>query len=122
MYHGRVSKPSEKLPSLKVGETAELSRVDRREFIKTTSLAAGALAYGAWIRAVLWKRLLLFIAVFGVAIGLSSLRIISVAWFDESSPRMSSWILHNLGPWTMVALVFALVGAIERLAWRRWAR
>ncbi len=47
MYHGRVSKPSEKLPSLKTGETAELSRVDRREFIKTTSLAAGVLAFGA---------------------------------------------------------------------------
>jgi predicted dehydrogenase len=47
MYHRRVSKPSETFPSLKAGETAEPSRVDRREFIKTSSLAAGALAFGA---------------------------------------------------------------------------
>src|SRR6185437_9418555 len=47
MYHGRVSKPSENSPSLKTPETAESSRVDRREFIKTTSLAAGALAFSA---------------------------------------------------------------------------
>lgn len=47
MYSGRVSNPSEKLTSLKPGETAVVSRVDRREFIKTTSLAAGALAFGS---------------------------------------------------------------------------
>ncbi len=86
------------------------------------ALAAGALAYGAWIRAALWKRLLLFVAVFGVAIGLSSLRMIAVAWLDESNPRTSTWILSNLGPWVMVFLVFVLVAAIERVVWRRWAR
>ena len=34
------------MPSLKAPEPAELSRVDRRDFIKTSSLAAGALAFG----------------------------------------------------------------------------
>jgi hypothetical protein len=43
----RVSKLIGKLPSVKAPETAVLSRVDRREFIKTSSLAAGALAFGA---------------------------------------------------------------------------
>ena len=43
----RVSKPTENFPSLKAPETAVLSRVDRREFIKTSSLAAGSLAFGA---------------------------------------------------------------------------
>lgn len=47
VYSGRVSKPSEKLSSVNTPETAALSRVDRREFIKTSSLAAGALALGA---------------------------------------------------------------------------
>jgi hypothetical protein len=47
MYHGPVSKKIETLLSLKAGETAAPSRVDRREFIKTGSLAAGALALGA---------------------------------------------------------------------------
>ncbi|MBS1800042.1 MAG: Gfo/Idh/MocA family oxidoreductase [Acidobacteria bacterium] len=42
-----VSKPTENLPSLKTSETVEPSRVDRREFIKTSSLATGALAFGA---------------------------------------------------------------------------
>ena len=42
----RVSKPTEKFPSLKAPEAAVLSRVDRREFIKTSSLATGALAFG----------------------------------------------------------------------------
>jgi len=42
-----VSKPTEKLPALKAPEPAELARVDRRDFIKTSSLAAGALAFGA---------------------------------------------------------------------------
>jgi Oxidoreductase family, NAD-binding Rossmann fold/Oxidoreductase family, C-terminal alpha/beta domain len=42
----RVSKPTGKLPYLKAPETAVGSRVDRREFIKTSSLAAGALAFG----------------------------------------------------------------------------
>lgn len=86
------------------------------------ALAAGALAYGAWIHAVLWKRIALCAAVFGVAIALSSLRMIVVAWFDESSPRLSSWVLANLSPWVMVTLVFLLVVAAERLLWRRWAR
>lgn len=86
------------------------------------AMAAGALAYGMWIRAALVKRVLLFVAVFGVAVGLSSLRVIAVAWFDESRPRISSWILNSLGPWATVFLVFALVAGVERLAWRRWAR
>lgn len=86
------------------------------------ALAAGALAYGEWIRAALWKRLLLFVAVFSAAIGLSSLRMIAVAWLDESNPRTSTWILSNVGPWAMVFLVFVLVAAIERVVWRRWAR
>lgn len=47
MYYGRVMKPSEDLFSLQTPETAEVSRVDRREFIKATSMAAGALAFGA---------------------------------------------------------------------------
>ena len=34
------------MPSLKAPETAVLSRVDRREFIKTSSLAAGTFAFG----------------------------------------------------------------------------
>ncbi|HMG02888.1 MAG TPA: twin-arginine translocation signal domain-containing protein, partial [Edaphobacter sp.] len=42
-----MSKLTEKFPSLKAPETAVLSRVDRREFIKTSSLAAGSLAFGA---------------------------------------------------------------------------
>src|ERR1700678_3101400 len=33
--------------SLKSPETTSLSRIDRREFIKTSSLAAGALVFGA---------------------------------------------------------------------------
>ena len=37
---------SEKLLSLKAPETTVLSRIGRREFIKTSSLAAGALAFG----------------------------------------------------------------------------
>jgi hypothetical protein len=41
----RVSKRS-KTPPLKSAETTSLSRIDRREFIKTSSLAAGALAFG----------------------------------------------------------------------------
>ena len=41
----RVSKRSKTLP-LKSAETTSLSRLDRREFIKTSSLAAGALAFG----------------------------------------------------------------------------
>jgi predicted dehydrogenase len=41
-----VSKPTEKLSPPKNPETAALSRVDRREFIKTSSLAAGAIAFG----------------------------------------------------------------------------
>jgi hypothetical protein len=35
-----------KMLSLKSPETTSLSRIDRREFIKTSSLAAGALAFG----------------------------------------------------------------------------
>jgi hypothetical protein len=42
----RVSKPTETLSSLETPETAAVSRVDRREFIKTSSLAAGAVAFG----------------------------------------------------------------------------
>src|SRR5205085_2556655 len=42
----RVPKPTEKLPSLKTSETAAPSRVGRREFLKASSLAAGALAFG----------------------------------------------------------------------------
>ena len=45
MYSVRVSKPTEKFPSLRTPETA-VPRVDRRNFIKTSSLAAGALAFG----------------------------------------------------------------------------
>jgi predicted dehydrogenase len=41
-----VSKPTGKLLSLKTSGTAEPSRVDRRQFIKTSSLAAGAVAFG----------------------------------------------------------------------------
>jgi hypothetical protein len=41
-----VSKPTGTLPSLKAPQTAERSRVDRREFIKASSLAAGAVAFG----------------------------------------------------------------------------
>ncbi len=47
MYYGRVPKSSGRLFSLPTSGTAELSRIDRREFIKTTSLAAGAVALGA---------------------------------------------------------------------------
>src|SRR5664279_1012887 len=36
----------QKMPSMKAPETKLLSRIDRREFIKTSSLAAGALAFG----------------------------------------------------------------------------
>ncbi len=46
MYDVRVSKPTETISSLK-SETAVSSRVDRRDFIKTGSLAAGALVFGA---------------------------------------------------------------------------
>lgn len=46
MYSVRVSKPAETLSSLKAPQTAERSRVDRRDFLKTGSLAAGALAFG----------------------------------------------------------------------------
>ena len=42
----RVSK-NPKMLSLKSPETTSLSRIDRREFIKTSSLAAGAFAFGA---------------------------------------------------------------------------
>ncbi len=41
----RVSK-NPKMPSLKSAETTSLSPIDRRQFIKTSSLAAGALAFG----------------------------------------------------------------------------
>src|ERR1700730_16259803 len=41
----RVSKTPKTLP-LKSAETTSLSRIDRREFIKTSSLTAGALAFG----------------------------------------------------------------------------
>ncbi len=43
----RVSKPIEKLLPLKTVEAAGSSRVGRREFIKKSSLAAGAFAFGA---------------------------------------------------------------------------
>ncbi len=43
----RVSKPTETLPSQEALALAEVSRVDRRGFIKTSALAAGALALGA---------------------------------------------------------------------------
>jgi predicted dehydrogenase len=46
VYSMRVSNPTENLPSMQAPETAVLSRVDRRDFIKTSSLAAGALAFG----------------------------------------------------------------------------
>jgi hypothetical protein len=46
VYSVRVSKPTGKSPSLKAPETAVLSRVERREFIKTSSLLAGALTFG----------------------------------------------------------------------------
>ncbi|HEY3629128.1 MAG TPA: Gfo/Idh/MocA family oxidoreductase [Terracidiphilus sp.] len=42
----RVSKQLKKLLSLKAPETTLLSCIDRREFIKTSSMAAGALAFG----------------------------------------------------------------------------
>ena len=42
----RVSNPTKKILSIKAPETAVVSRVDRRDFIKTSSLAAGALAFG----------------------------------------------------------------------------
>ncbi len=42
----RVSKPKRELPSLKAPETTSPSHIDRRSFIKTTSVAAGALAFG----------------------------------------------------------------------------
>jgi hypothetical protein len=42
-----VSKPTIKVKPLRNPETTVLPRVDRREFIKTSSLAAGALAFGA---------------------------------------------------------------------------
>jgi hypothetical protein len=46
VYSGGVLNPNENLLSLNASEAA-LSRIDRREFIKTSSLAAGALAFGA---------------------------------------------------------------------------
>ena len=42
----RVRRKVPKMLSLKSPETTSLSRIDRREFIKTSSLAAGALAFG----------------------------------------------------------------------------
>jgi hypothetical protein len=41
-----VSKPSKKMDSLKPSEPTSLSSIDRREFIKMGSLAAGALVFG----------------------------------------------------------------------------
>ena len=46
MYSVRVSKPTEQSHSLEAPEVAVPSRVDRRKFIKTSSVAAGALAFG----------------------------------------------------------------------------
>ena len=46
VYSVRVSKQTKGSSSLKAPETAVLSRVNRREFIKTSSLAAGVLAFG----------------------------------------------------------------------------
>jgi hypothetical protein len=46
VYSVRVSKPTKESSSPKAPETAVLSRVDRRKFIKTSSLAAGALSFG----------------------------------------------------------------------------
>ena len=42
----RVRRKVPRMLSLKSPETTSLSRIDRREFIKTSSLAAGALAFG----------------------------------------------------------------------------
>ncbi len=43
----RVSKPTEPQPHIEAPEPTELSRVDRRKFLKAGSLAAGAVALGA---------------------------------------------------------------------------
>ena len=41
-----VSKSSERMLTMKTSETTVPSRIDRREFIKTGSLATGALVFG----------------------------------------------------------------------------
>lgn len=83
------------------------------------ALAFGALAYGHWVRGNRWIRVLLAVAVFAVAILLSSLRIVAVAWFDEPKPAWSSWILERTGSWTVLAFVFALVAGVYEWLRRR---